>query len=103
MLRVYFRNNRKLVSNISRLIIDMILSYYKASAGKEIQSAAVFAYQTYGDFIRFNPHYHSLILERGFDENLLSWKNSGFSIDNSIQLYSTDKKARESLAQYIAK
>jgi len=68
MLRVYFRNNRKLVSKISRLINDMILSYYKASAGKKIQSAAVFAFQSYGDFIRYNPHYHSLILEGGFDD-----------------------------------
>jgi len=34
---------------------------------------------------------------------LLSWKNSGFSIDNGIRIFGTDDKARESLAQYIAR
>jgi len=43
------------------------------------------------------------LISQTLAENLLSWKNSGFSIDNSIQLYSTDKKARESLAQYIVR
>ena len=35
--------------------------------------------------------------------NLLSWKNSGFSIDNSVRIYGSDNKARESLAQYIVR
>ncbi len=43
-----------------------------------------------------------LITER-FARNLLSWKNSGFSIDNSIRIYGNDHKTREALAQYIAK
>ncbi|HKJ86710.1 MAG TPA: transposase, partial [Spirochaetia bacterium] len=36
-----------------------------------------------------------------FARNLLSWKNSGFSIDNSVCL--TDAKSKESLAEYIAR
>jgi len=43
-----------------------------------------------------------LITER-FAWNLLSWKNSGFSVDNSIRIYGNDHKAREALSQYIAK
>jgi len=35
-----------------------------------------------------------LITER-FAWNLLSWKNSGFSVDNSIRIYGNDHKARE--------
>ena len=35
--------------------------------------------------------------------NLLSWQHSGFDIDNSIRIMSHDQKARESLAQYIAR
>ena len=35
-----------------------------------------------------------------FARNLLSWKNSGFSIDNSVIIYGSDYKAKESLAQY---
>lgn len=33
----------------------------------------------------------------------MSWKNSGFSIDNSVRIYSSNDKTRESLAQYIAR
>jgi len=41
------------------------------------------------------------LLAEGFAQNLLSWKNSGFSIDNSVCL--TDAKSKESLAEYIAR
>ena len=34
--------------------------------------------------------------------NLLSWKHSGFNINNSIRIMGHDNKAREALAQYIA-
>jgi hypothetical protein len=36
-----------------------------------------------------------------FARNLLSWKNSGFSIDNSVKIAANDNRARETLAQYI--
>lgn len=36
-------------------------------------------------------------------KNLLSWKHSGLSIDNSIRVVASDNKAREAIAQYIAK
>ena len=141
MLRVYFSNSR-LFAEIARLINAIILDYYKSIAGKNIKTACVVVYQSYGEFIRFNPHFHALVLEGCFDEhgrfvyipikntqkmteyfrrriiqyflktkridknkanNLLSWKHSGFSIDNSVMLYSNDKTARESLAQYMAR
>ena len=34
---------------------------------------------------------------------LLSWKHSGFSVDNSVRVAGADHKARVSLAQYIAR
>jgi hypothetical protein len=43
------------------------------------------------------------LINSDFAQNLLSWKNSGFSIDNSVRIYSSNDKARESLAQYIAR
>ena len=142
MLRPYFRHNKKVLSEIARLINDMIVSYYSEMTGKKIRTGIVLAFQSFGDFLRYNPHYHSLILEGGFDEagnfihipildltqmkecfrrlvvdhfkdsgllaekmaqNLLSWKHSGFNINNSIRLMGHDNKARESLAQYIAR
>ena len=36
-------------------------------------------------------------------QNLLSWRHPGFSIDNSVMLYPHDDKAKESLAQYMAR
>ena len=43
------------------------------------------------------------LLNDNFAQNLLSWKNSGFSIDNSVMIYGNDDKTKESLAQYIAR
>ena len=43
------------------------------------------------------------LINTNFAGNLLSWKNSGFSIDNSVIIYGSDHNARESLAQYIAR
>ena len=41
------------------------------------------------------------MINEGFARNLLSWKNSGFSIDNSVQIL-TDK-ARVNLSEYITR
>jgi hypothetical protein len=42
------------------------LSWY-AAGGRKIQSAAVIAYASAGDFARWNPHVHGIFLEGGFD------------------------------------
>ena len=142
MLRLFFRNNKKVLRDIAVLISKMITDYYKTLTGKEIRTGIVLAFQSYGEFLRYNAHFHSLILEGGFDEednfihipiadlenmkecfrklvikyfednkllsselakNLLSWKHSGFSIDNSVRIAASDNNARESLAQYMAR
>ncbi len=41
------------------------------------------------------------LLSEEFARNLLSWKNSGFSIDNSVRI--PDARTQESLAQYISR
>ena len=141
-LRVFFKHDRMLFSDISRLIFQMLQSYYDNVSANFIQTGAIIAYESAGDFLRWNAHWHGLVLEGGFDEegrfvylpisdtkrmtelfrrlvikyfqekkliterfarNLLSWKNSGFSVDNSIRIYGNDHKVREALAQYIAK
>ena len=45
----------------------MIQSFSNEAAGRRIQSAAVIAYASAGDFVRFNPHLHGIFLEGGFD------------------------------------
>jgi hypothetical protein len=41
------------------------------------------------------------LLSEDFAANLLSWRHSGFSIDNSVRL--TDARTQESVAQYISR
>ena len=46
----------------------MLSDFYNEAAGKVIESAAVIVFQTEGDIVRFNPHYHGIVLEGGFDD-----------------------------------
>ena len=48
-------------------IFSLIAQFYSAAAARPLSTAAVLAYQPFGDALRFNPHFHSLILEGGFD------------------------------------
>jgi len=105
-----------------------------------LKSAVVVSHKSYGDLIRWNPHWHCIILEGGIDKKgsfhylpitdtskltelfrqrvikyfvykgllessfarkLLSWKHSGFSVDNSMKIPATSKNARINLSQYI--
>ncbi len=43
------------------------------------------------------------LITESFASNLLSWKNSGYSIDAKLRLYGSDDKARESIAQYLVR
>jgi len=137
---VFFRHDRKLFADISKMIFSMVSDFYREVAGKKINTGMVIAHQTFGDMLRFNPHFHAILLEGGFDNegvfvylpfsglekmteyfrrsvlrfftekkllreqfarNLLSWKHSGFSIDNSVRIL--DERSRENLAQYLAR
>ena len=90
--------------------------------------------------LRWNPHFHSIVLEGGFDEqgtfvyiplghletmtellrrrviallvarklldrrfarNMLSWRHSGFSVDNSVRIL--DPGVQRSLAEYVSR
>jgi len=141
MLRLYFRHDKKLFTQISRMISDIVGDYYRELSGRELTTGIVVSFQTYGDILRFHPHWHCIILEGGIDgalyfhlpigdtkplcevlrqkvirffsrkellneqlaASLLSWVNSGFSVDNSVRLLSHDDKARNNLSQYIAR
>ncbi len=61
-LRIFFRNNRTLFADVSRLIFSMIREFYKDVAGTTIKTGMVIAHQTFGDMLRWNPYYHALVL-----------------------------------------
>jgi hypothetical protein len=139
-LRPFFRHDRSLFADVSRLINNLVGEFYNEAAGRSLLSGMVIAHQTFGDMLRWNPHFHAIVLEGGFDDegtffyipfsglhsmvevfrhrviklfvdrelmnqeftlNLLSWRHSGFSIDNSVRIL--DETAQENLAEYIAR
>ncbi|MBS3763816.1 MAG: transposase [Planctomycetes bacterium] len=139
-LRPFFRHDRRLFAEVSRLIYDILRDFYHEAAGRPLLTGMVIAHQTFGDMLRWNPHFHAIVLEGGFDDegtfffipfsglqsmveifrrrvikllverellnedfarNLLCWKHSGFSIDNSVRIL--DESSQESLAEYIAR
>jgi hypothetical protein len=52
ILRPYFRHNRRLFSEISRLIFAIIKRFYSKAANTGINTGMVLAYQTSGEFLR---------------------------------------------------
>jgi len=68
LLRPYFRHNRRLFSEISRIIFAILQEFYTEAAQRPVRTGMVLAYQTSGEFLRWNPHFHCLVLEGGFDD-----------------------------------
>lgn len=67
MLRPFFRYDKKLFSDIARIISSIINDYYSEISGKEVKTGIVVSFQTYGDILKFHPHWHCSILEGGID------------------------------------
>jgi len=67
VLRVFFRHDKRLHGDISRLIYDLVRDFTTEAAGKPTRIAAVVVFQSSGSFCRFHPHWHGLFLEGGFD------------------------------------
>jgi hypothetical protein len=67
VLRLFFRHDHELFGVVSRLAYRMMQDFYSTAAGRKVQGAAVIAYASAGDFVRFNPHLHGIFLEGGFD------------------------------------
>jgi len=66
-LRGFFRYHPTLFGEIARQLYAMIATFYNAAAACKVHSAAVIAYASAGEFARFNPHLHAIVLEGGFD------------------------------------
>jgi hypothetical protein len=79
LLRPYFRHNRRLFSEISRLIFAILQQFYDRTAKRPIRTGMVLAYQSSGEFLR------------------------GFSVDASVRIPVFSDQAREALSQYIAR
>ena len=51
------------------MIFSMISDFYREVSGKEIITGIVIAHQTFGDMLTYNPHFHAILLEGGFDDD----------------------------------
>jgi len=67
-LRIYFKNDRNLFADVSKIIFSIINDYYNETAKTAVKPGAVISYQSFGDMVRANPHYHCIILEGGIDD-----------------------------------
>jgi hypothetical protein len=68
-LRIYFKYDRSLFADISKLIYSILNDYYSELKNKQLKSGAVISFQTAGDILRWNAHWHCIFLEGGIDEN----------------------------------
>ena len=58
LLRLYFKYDRNLFQDVSRIIFSIIQDFYNEAAPIAVKTAAVVSYQSFGDLMRWNPHYH---------------------------------------------
>jgi len=65
-----FRNDRNLFADVSRLIFSILKEFYKEAARKTIQTGMGIAHQSFDDMLRWNPHFHCIVLDGGFDEGM---------------------------------
>jgi hypothetical protein len=66
-LRVYLKNNRELHADLSRLMFSILSSYFSKAAGTHITTGMVSSLHTFGEYAVWNPHWHTIVLEGGFD------------------------------------
>lgn len=67
-LRPFFRHDRRPFAHVSGWIYDPLAQFYHEAAGRPVLTGAVIAHQTFGHRLRWNPHFHAIVLEGGFDE-----------------------------------
>ena len=69
VLRAFFRHDKRLHREISRLVYGLVRDFTSEAAEKPIRCAALVVFQSAGEFVRWNPHWHRLFLEGGFDRH----------------------------------
>ena len=52
--RPFFRHDRRLFAEVSRLIYDILRDFYQEAAGRPLLTGMVIAHQTFGDMLRSN-------------------------------------------------
>jgi len=108
ILRPYFRHNRRLFSEISRLIFAIIAIVLEGG----FDEAGRFVHIPLGNLHRMSEYFRRVIIKfflkkklinANLATSLVNWRHSGFSLDNSVHLPAGSTKARKALSQYISR
>jgi len=57
-----------LFAEIGKLIFTLVSEYYGEAAGRPLATGMVSSHQTFGEYASWHPHWHTLVLEGGFDQ-----------------------------------
>jgi len=68
-LRVFLKHNRELHAELRRLIFTLLGQYFSEATGRDITTGMVSSLQTFGEYASWNPHWHTIVLEGGFDRH----------------------------------
>ena len=67
LLRVYFRDDRRLLGELCRVAAGVIIESIRALLDKpHLTPGIVVCVQTYGNFVNWNPHLHCIVSDGGF-------------------------------------
>ncbi len=84
MLRIFFKYNRSLLSELCLCGKEALVKFFKATTGNYIAPGIIAVIQTFGNRLNFHPHLHFLVIEGGTDK-----KGQGRLLF-SLSLYSAD-------------
>ncbi|MDI6791831.1 MAG: transposase [bacterium] len=71
MLRIYFRNDRKLLGKLSQCAYRTLLKLYQAALDrKDVVPGVVISIQTFGDLMNIHPHLHAMVSDGCFDSEM---------------------------------
>jgi hypothetical protein len=82
LLRVYFKYDRNLFQDVSRIIFSITQDFYNESAPAALKTASVVSYRSFGDLVRWKLRQHS--------NKLLSFLRHGAGNINIGRLYRLD-------------
>ena len=68
-LRGFLRRDRSLFAAVGKLIFALIVEYYGEAAGRPVITGMVSSHQTFGEYATWHPHWHTIVLEGGFDSH----------------------------------
>jgi len=68
ILRIFFKLNRSLLSELCLCGKEALIKYLKATTERDVTPGIIAVIQSFGSRINFHPHLHFLVTEGGTDK-----------------------------------